>query len=473
MAEVFIAAAPGEEAQARGLAEALGLLGFDATAGTPGENDIAKLPETAKAIVTIWSRSTSNAPWLAALGMLALERKKLISAEFDKDTTPAPFHDAPRINLSVRDRAVFKTAFQALIGEIEKLTPAKHDPAALLDAVAKARAALLKPMGATPAPQWRTLAAFAAAVLALFVVGFGAGRLINAYRSGEFLVATPEADASTTAAPLPQAETITLADLRSKPWRDIAAGIDEAEALQIKAAARRGDALAQTIACIAHMGGAAGFLPSPTAAREQCDAAAAQDDPAALYFSWVLHREAPHAGLDEATARGRLQRAAGLNWTPAQIDYALTLPDDQQAEAGRLLLAAAEANDPRGQYNYARWLRDSPAGPRDPSAAIPFLERAAQHSQPEATHMLATFYRDGVGVQRDTGRARALYEQAARVHYPASMFNLADLIRGGGVPDRERAVLLYRELACMRDERQIQPMAVQRLRALGESYSCR
>jgi hypothetical protein len=34
-------------------------------------------------------------------------------------------------------------------------------------------------------------------------------------------------------------------------------------------------------------------------------------------------------------------------------------------------------------------------------------------------------------------------------------------------------VVLFQELACMRDQRQIQPMAVQRLRALRESASCR
>ena len=46
------------------------------------------------------------------------------------------------------------------------------------------------------------------------------------------------------------------------------------------------------------------------------------------------------------------------------------------------------------------------------------------------------------------------------------------MIRGGSAEDRARAVTLYRELACMRDERQIQPMATARLRALRETATC-
>jgi TPR repeat protein len=476
MAEVYIAAAPGEESQALGLSEALGLLGFSAASGTPGEGDIAKLVEESKAVIVLWSKAAAGAPWLTALAVLGQERKKLVHAERETGSTPAPFQAAPRIDLAVRDRTKFMVRFEALTKEIDKLAAANADPNAMPDAITKARAALSKVPTQPGAPQWRTLGVFAGGVLALFIVGFGTGRVINMVRTGTPLfVATPSADAAPTSAPItPESDAITLADLQRQPWREIALGIDEEAATRIKADAQRGDALAQTLACLAHMAGAEGFLPSPAAAREQCDAAAAQENPAGLYFSWVLRRDAPHAGIDEATARGRLQRAAQLGWTPAQIDYGLSMPADResQAEAGRLFLAAAEAGDPRGQFQYAKWLRDSVAGPRDPVAAIPYLDRAATSGQLEAAHMLATLYRDGIGVPRNEGRAKALYEQAARGHYPPSMFNLADMIRGGTPEDRARAVTLFQELACMRDERQIQPMAMARLRALQATASC-
>ncbi len=475
MAEVFIAAAPDADAQAGGLAQALKTLGFDAAAGAPADAEIAKIVDDAKCVIGLWSRGAPT-PELAMLAALAHERKKLVSAELATDATPAPFRGAPRVDLALRDRGAFKTRFQALIIEIDKLSPTKANVAALPSVLAVVRAALLKRREGAGEKQWKTLGVFAAAVAALFVVGFGAGRVINLVRSGElsFAFATPPAQAAATPTSTP-APALTSAALERTPWRELASRIDEPLAAQIMTRAEAGDADAQTLACLGHMAGAPGFLPSPTAAREQCDAAAAQSNAAGLYLSWQLRRTAPHAGIDEATAAARLRQAAEAGFTAAQIDYAATLPADRvsQAEAGRLWLAAAERGDPRAQFFYARWLRDSPAGPRDPTAAIPFLERAAESSQPEAQHMLATLYRDGIGAPRNEARAKALYDRAARQHHAPSMFNLADMLRGGSPEERTRAIELYRQLACMPDERQIQPLAVQRLRALQESYSCR
>lgn len=479
MAEVFVAAAPGEEFQAKGFTEALTLLGYKAEAGAPNETDIAKKADEAKVVLVLWSVAAAGAPWVAARAILALDRKNLVNAELESGTTPAPFQGAPKVDLLPRDRTRFKKRFEALVAELDKLSPTKADPEKILDAVAKARTGLLTRPEPVRPPRWRVPALMAAGVAALFVVGFGAGRVVQAFRSGAFIMATPQADAAPTSATVAAPSAITLQDLQRQSWREIGARIDEQAAERIKADAERGDALAQTLSCIGHFAGSAGFLPSPTAAREQCDAAAAQNNSAALHLSWTLYREAPHSGIEASVARERLAQAAALNWTPAQVDYALVLapdttaPVEQQAEAGRLLLAAAEAGDARGQYQYARWLRDSRAGPRDPAAAIPFLERAATAGQVEAAHMLATLYRDGIGAPRNIGRARALYEQAARGGYPASMFNLADMLRDGSAEDRTRAVELYGQLACMRDERQIQPMAVQRLRALQQSAACR
>lgn len=472
MAEVFIAAAPDADAQAGGLAQALKTLGFEAAAGAPADAEIAKIVESAKCVVGLWSRGAPT-PELAMLAALAHERKKLVSAELWPQATPTPFRTAPRVDLALRDRTAFKTRFQALVVEIDKLSPTKANVAALPSVLAVARSALLKRRESAGEKQWKTLAVFAAAVVALFVVGFGAGRVINMVRLGElsFAFATPPAQAAATPTST-LAPTLTSAALERTPWRELASRIDEPLAAQIKTRAEGGDADAQTLACLGHMAGAPGFLPSPTAAREQCDAAAAQNNPAGLYLSWQLRRTAPHAGIDEATAHARLRQAAEAGFTAAQIDYAVTLPADRQsqAEAGRLWLAAAERGDPRAQFHYARWLRDSLAGPRDPTAAIPFLERAAEANQADAQHMLATLYRDGIGAPRNAERAKALYDRAARQHHAASMFNLADMLRDGAPPERARAVELYRELACMTDEHQIQPRAVGRLRVAGKLF---
>lgn len=494
MAEVVIAAASGEDAQARGLADALAALGFKATSGAPAEAEIAKVAEDAKCVVALWSGGAPP-PWLAVLAALALDRKKLVCAETHSGATPAPFQAAPRVDLAARDRNAFKTRFGALVVEVDKLAPTEANTAAVPEALAKARAALLWKPRRPGDRQWMTLAAFGAAVAVLFAVGFGAGRVLNTVRGGDPITppAAAEAKASpprtaaataATAAPTAPAAVarplgLAQADLDGKTWRDIAGAMNGSMAEPIKAAAARGDSTAQALACVGYMAGTQGFMPSPTEARTQCDASAAQRNPAGLYLSWALRRTAPHAGIDEATARARLAEAASMGWTAALIDYGATLAPDgrgpiqAQAEAGRLWLQAAERGDPRGQFYYARWLRDSSAGPRDPAAAIPFLERAAARNQVDALHMLATFYRDGIGATRNAARARALYDRAARRSHPPSMFNLADMLREGSAQDRTRAVELYRALACMHDERQIQPMAVQRLRTMQQSAACR
>lgn len=472
MADVFIAAAPDADVQAGGLAQALKTLGFDAAAGAPAEADIAKLVDDAKCVIGLWSRGAPTAE-LAMLAALAHERKKLVSAELVTDATPAPFRGAPRVDLALRDRTAFKVRFEALIAEIDKLSPTKANVAALPSVLAVTRSALLKRRESGGEKQLKTLGVFAAAVAALFVVGFGAGRVINLVRSGDLSFATVQAQAAATPTSTPP-PTVTSAALERTPWREVATQIDETLAEQIKMRAAAGDADAQALSCLGHMAGIAGFLPSPTAAREQCDAASAQNNAAALYLSWQLRRTALHAGIDEATAAARLRQAAEAGFTAAQIDYAGTLPGDResQAEAGRLWLAAAERGDPRAQFFYARWLRDSAAGPRDPVAAIPFLQRAAEANQPEALHMLATLYRDGIGAPRNIAEAKVLYGRAAQQNHAPSMSNLADMLRDGSPEERTQSIALYRRLACMTDEHQIQPRAVGRLRALQETYSC-
>ncbi|MCR6644322.1 MAG: hypothetical protein NVV62_07295 [Terricaulis sp.] len=471
MAEVYIAAAPGDGEKARVLAEALCRLGFDAEGGAPSETSFTAIAENAACVVALFSRASAHAPWLTALSAIALSRRSLVCASLDLGARPAPFAAAPL----ARGRAAFKLAFGTLIAAIDKLAPPQApNPAALPEAMAHARIALFYTRAGkrSRTRQWGMLAASAAA---LFVVGFGAGRVMSAIRSGEMLV-TAEAAATPTSAPLaavaPGAAALPLsaAQLERRNWRTLAQEMNAEAAAEIQARAEAGEAEAQTLACLGHLAGAPGFLPSPNAARAQCDAAAARAYPPALYLSWALYRAAPHAGLSEADARGRLAQAARNGFSAAQIEYALSSSD--QTEAGQFLLAAAEANDPRGQYEYARWLRDSEAGPRDVRAAIPFLERAAEAGQPEAQHMLATLHRDGMGVSRDLAKARALYQRAAGADYPPAMFNLADLMRGGAAEERAQAIALYQRLACMRDERQIAPLAQRRLRALSAAASC-
>lgn len=465
MATIVIAAAPADAARANAIAEALAMLGFDVAAHTAVETDLTHI-DAAKCVLALWSLHSESAPTLAAQAALALDRKKLVCAELVEDTTPALFKAAPRTSLDVAFRLKFKQRFEALVDQIEQLTETKRKAEAMPEALAKGRAALGLRDARERAPiRWRPVLMASALTAACFALGLGAAQVIGALSSQPILVASPTA-AAAVETPL---YGLTEAELERLAWRDAAAKIDPAQAARIEADAARGEAFAQTLACLGRMAGSDGFLPSPAAASEFCDAAAAQHYRPALYLSWSLRRSAPHAGIDENVARERLAEAARRGLVPAQVEYAALIAPSDPVEAGRLWLAAAESGDARGQFHYARWLRDSPAGPRDPTAAIPFLERAADAGDVDALHMLATLYRDGVGAPRDIARARALYERAASRDFAPAMFNLADLVRS---EDRERAAGLYARLACMREEREISAMSRQRLRAMGRGASC-
>src|SRR5262245_24083675 len=234
MAEVVVAASSGEDAQARGLADALEAIGFNVGARAASETEIARLAEEAKCVVVLWTGAAPPA-WLAVLATLAMDRKKLVCVEAHSGATPAPFQAAPRADLAARDRTVFKARFGALLTEIDKLAPTTANVAAADQAVAKARAAMLWKPRRPGDRTWMTFAAFGVVVAMLFAVGFGAGRVMNAARSGPPSppAAAPapvvQAAAQPTAAPAATSSFgVTPAQLEMLPWRDSAARIDAA-----------------------------------------------------------------------------------------------------------------------------------------------------------------------------------------------------------------------------------------------------
>lgn len=470
MTKLVIIATEADEACAGAIAEALAVLDLKA---------VRKPDEAggADCVVAFWSEEGLADPQMIMQATLAMHHGKLVGVSTGRAGAPDMFKAAPHADLGVRDRAAFQRNAELLIGEMEKRLGLKTKPEGRTDALIKLREAVgagarRNGLGGARFP---AIAALVAA--ALFVVGAGIGRVIQDFQSQPRLVLRSTAAHADTAAAAIAAHPFGLAPehLRALSWREAGARIDTSQADAIKRAALSGDAFAQTLACIGHLAGVQGFLPSPAAAQSFCDAAAEQNYPAALHLSWALYRSSPHALVDAETARARLEEAARLGWPAAEVDYALLLaPDhdaalDDQMRAGRLLFAAAERDDARAQFFYARWLRDSPAGPRDPSAAAVYLERAVEHGRADAMHMLATLCRDGVGVARDRERAQELYEAAARQDFAPAMFNLADMVRQ---TDRARAQALYARLACMRDEVQISALAGQRLRAMGQRVSC-
>ena len=116
-------------------------------------------------------------------------------------------------------------------------------------------------------------------------------------------------------------------------------------------------------------------------------------------------------------------------------------------------------------------------GPRqeasDEIGKLELTDRERGHRDQAGGETVPQRRQNHIAEARNEARAKQLYERAAQQNYPASMFNLADMLRSGAEAERTRAIALYSQLACMPDERQIQPMAVARLRALRQSAACR
>ena len=136
MTDIVIAAAPADEARADAIAEALAALGFDVAPRALDDADLTKVVDDAKCVLALWSPAASSEPRLAEQATLAMERNKLVCAELDDGALPEPFEAAPRTNLDASDRIIFRERFEALIAQIEKLTPTEGDADALPQALA-------------------------------------------------------------------------------------------------------------------------------------------------------------------------------------------------------------------------------------------------------------------------------------------------------------------------------------------------
>lgn len=94
----------------------------------------------------------------------------------------------------------------------------------------------------------------------------------------------------------------------------------------------------------------------------------------------------------------------------------------------------AELGDPQAQFEYGERLLNGDEVPRDPVAAVPFLEKAARNGVADAWFRLGKMHHDGVGVTRDFGRSLEYYTEAARRGVPEAQHNVgAMLVSARGV----------------------------------------
>ncbi len=120
------------------------------------------------------------------------------------------------------------------------------------------------------------------------------------------------------------------------------------------------------------------------------------------------------------------------------------------AEALRHWQAAAQAGDPRAQYNLAVLLDEGRVVVRDTEAAALWYAQAAHAGYPPAQFNLGLMFLQGEGVRRDPAQARLLFQLAAQRGHPEACFNLGQMFAEGeaGLPqDYAQAVSWYRKAA--------------------------
>jgi len=119
------------------------------------------------------------------------------------------------------------------------------------------------------------------------------------------------------------------------------------------------------------------------------------------------------------------------------------------AEALRLLTAAADSGDPLGQHWLGSAYLTGRGVPKDTAKALVWLDRAADRGLPESLNTLGELYFNGADVPRDEARGVDYFRRAAEKGYPPSLEKMAELRwNGRAIPiDRAQAVIDARTAA--------------------------
>jgi localization factor PodJL len=116
---------------------------------------------------------------------------------------------------------------------------------------------------------------------------------------------------------------------------------------------------------------------------------------------------------------------------------------------GGLRTAALKGNA-AAEYDVAMRFEEGRGVPRDPAAAVEWLQRAAKRGLAPAQFRLGSHYEKGLGVKKDAEAAQRLYLAAAKAGNAKAMHNLAVLYAEGAVggkPDYQHAARWFLKAA--------------------------
>jgi len=206
---------------------------------------------------------------------------------------------------------------------------------------------------------------------------------------------------------------------------------------ELRAAAEKGDMVAQRLLANAYLNGEGVAQDNPEAVR-WLRSAAEQRDAAAQYVLGILYDEGRGVPRDLREAVKWYEQAALQGLPDAQFNLALCyakgegVPKDSK-RAAEWLTKAAKSGDAQAQSRLGLAYITGNGVERNPVEAASWLRKAAYPpaEEPKAQFFLGRLFQEGEGVERDVATAARWFRKAAAQGYADAQFHLGRLLISG------------------------------------------
>lgn len=455
MADVFISYARDDRARVEQLAKALEQRGFSVWWDPellPGETYAQKIQTvlgTVKAVIVVWSKTSAARPWVLDEAAVGRDRGVLIPVLIDSVEAPLGFRQLQAEDLANWPGPAGEESFNRVVRAIEAISGREATPAP-------------KPTGLHLPPQAKAALETVEKRASNLPRLIGGGLIAVLLMAGAFQIFKPTdptvPDATEPAATGGTADAASAYGLSTKQVASldfapmIKAALETSNIDLIRQGAEDGDALGQTLLCVAYDAGE-GVTADAAQARTWCERASEQGSSVATYLLSFYHRNGTAGLTQDATEANRLlEEAANAGDARAQYDlgvcylngvYGYT-PDDSLAISWTR--KSAEQAYQKAQFNLAWMYENGRAVSKDYATAVLWYQKLADEGSAIGTRGLGWMYYNGWGVEQDYAKAADYYRSASEAGDGNASNNLAYLYENGmGVEKSlDEAVKYYR-----------------------------
>ena len=212
---------------------------------------------------------------------------------------------------------------------------------------------------------------------------------------------------------------------------------------ELRAAAEKGDVIAQRLLGHAYLGGE-GVKQDQAEGVRWVRAAAMQRDARAQYVLGTLYDQGEGVPADLREAVKWYELAAQQGLPDAQYNVALCylkgegVPKDSK-KAFEWFRKAAEQDDARSQCNVGLAYINGNGVEKNTAEAASWLRKAAYQDDPRAQFLLGRLYQLGEGVTQDLATATKWIRKAAVLNFPGAQFDYGRALLAGEGTERNEA----------------------------------